>query len=64
MANKQLITGAAGVAMVGILSYLGYRMFKEINTVDMADFMGENIDDVYHYRTPAHHRSHDGRGPG
>lgn len=50
MANKQLIAGSVGIAMIGVLSYLGYRMFKEINTVDMTDFMGENIDDVYHYR--------------
>jgi hypothetical protein len=52
MAKKQLIAGTVGIAVVGILSYLGYRMFKEINDLDMIDFMGENVDDVYHYRTP------------
>jgi hypothetical protein len=36
-----------GVAVVGILSYLGYRVFKEIDNIDF-DFMGENIDEDYH----------------
>lgn len=36
-----------GVAVVGILSYLGYRVFKEIDNIDF-DFMGENIDEDYY----------------
>jgi hypothetical protein len=51
MAKKQLIAGATGLAVVGILSYLGYRLFKELNDMTFDDFIGENIDDEYHYRT-------------
>lgn len=51
MAKKQLIAGAAGVAVVGILSYLGYQVFKQLNDMTFDDFIGENIDDEYHYRT-------------
>ena len=57
MSKKQLIIGAVGISMVGILSYLGYKMFKEINTVDLTDFMGENIDDIYNYRRPKNYDS-------
>jgi hypothetical protein len=39
-----------GVAVVGILSYLGYRLFKEIDNIDF-DFMGENINEDYHATT-------------
>jgi hypothetical protein len=49
MAKKQLIAGAAGVAVVGILSYLGYQVFKQLNDMTFDDFVGENIDDEYHY---------------
>jgi hypothetical protein len=51
MDKKKVITGAAGVAVVGILSYLGYRVLKEINNLDV-DFIGENLDDDYYYRQP------------
>ena len=51
MDNKKAIAGVAGVAVVGILSYLGYRVFKEINEMHI-DFIGENLDDSYHYRQP------------
>lgn len=42
----------AGVIIVGILSYLGYRVFKELNTLDLDDMIWENIDDIYYYRYP------------
>jgi len=51
MVKKQLIAGAAGAAVLGILSYLGYRVFKELNDMTFDDFVGENIDDQYHYRS-------------
>jgi len=50
MDNKKVVASVAGVAVVGILSYLGYRVLKELNEFHV-DFMGENIDDDYHYRT-------------
>lgn len=56
MAKKQLIAGAAGVAVVGILSYLGYQVFKQLNDMTFDDFIGENIDDEYHYRTADYQR--------
>jgi hypothetical protein len=49
MDNKKIVAGVAGIAVVGILSYFGYRILKEISEIDV-DFMGENIDDDYHYR--------------
>lgn len=42
----------ASVAVVGILSYLGYRVMKELNELDLGNIDWENIDDVYHYRQP------------
>jgi hypothetical protein len=50
--RKQLIAAGAGVAVVGILSYLGYRVVKQINDINFDDFLGENVDDLYNYRTP------------
>jgi len=50
--RKQLISAGAGVAVVGILSYLGYRVVKQINDINFDDFLGENVDDLYNYRTP------------
>ena len=50
MDNKKVVASVAGVAVVGILSYLGYRVFKELNEFHV-DFKGENIDDDYHYRS-------------
>jgi hypothetical protein len=47
-----LIAAGAGVAVVGILSYLGYRVVKQINDINFDDFLGENVDDLYNYRTP------------
>ena len=51
MVKKQLIAGAAGAAVLGILSYLGYRIFKELNDIALDDFVGENIDDRYYGRS-------------
>jgi hypothetical protein len=51
MAKKQLIAGATGVAVVGILSYLGYRVFKQLNDMTFDDFVGENINDEYYGRS-------------
>jgi hypothetical protein len=61
MVKKQLIAGVTGVAVIGILSYLGYRVFKQLNDITFDDFMGENIDDEYHYRTADYQREH-GKG--
>ena len=47
MDNKKIIVGVAGVAVMGILSYLGYRVVKHISEIDI-DW--ENLDDSYHYR--------------
>jgi hypothetical protein len=49
MDKKKVVTGVVSVAVVGILSYLGYRVLKEINNLDV-DFIGENLDDDYYYR--------------
>jgi hypothetical protein len=51
MDKKTAIASVTGVVVVGLLSYLGYRVLKEINEMHV-DFMGENIEDDYHYRTP------------
>jgi hypothetical protein len=48
--RKQLISAGAGVAVVGILSYLGYRVVKQINDITFDDFLGENVYDIYGYR--------------
>lgn len=55
MAKKQLIAGTVGVAVIGILSYLGYKVLKEVNALDFDDFMGENINDEYFYHIPSDH---------
>jgi len=52
MADKKVVAGVAAVAVVGILSYLGYRVVKQINDINFDDFLGENVDDLYNYRTP------------
>lgn len=56
MAKKQLIAGTVGVAVIGILSYLGYRVFKEVNALDFDDFIGENINDEYYCHIPSDHK--------
>lgn len=52
MSTKKVITSVASVAVVGILSYFSYRVFKEIDNLVVDDLVWENMDDVYHYRTP------------
>lgn len=52
MDNKKVVASVAGVAVLGILSYVGYKVFKEINTLDLGDIVWDNLDDVYHYRHP------------
>ena len=51
MDKKKVVVGVASVAVVGILSYLGYRVVKELNDFEI-DFFGENIEDSYHQRYP------------
>jgi hypothetical protein len=46
MDNKKVVAGVTAIAVVGILSYLGYRVVKELNKFDI-DFFGENIEDSY-----------------
>ena len=46
MANKKIIASVTGVAVIGVLSYLGYRVLKQLNDIDF-DFMGENMYDYY-----------------
>lgn len=52
--DKKIIAGITGVAVVGVLSYLGYRVLKQINDIDF-DFMGENVYD--YYDTPTNNSS-------
>ena len=49
MDNKKVVVGVAGIAVVGILSYLGYRVVKELNELEI-DFFGENIEDSYYQK--------------
>ena len=51
MDNKKVVAGVAGIAVVGILSYLGYRLVKELNEFYI-DFFGENIEESYYNRYP------------
>lgn len=51
MDNKKVVAGVAGIVVVGILSYLGYRVVKELNELEI-DFFGENIEDSYYQRYP------------
>jgi hypothetical protein len=51
MDKKPLIIGAASVAVVGILSYLGYRVMKELSSM-VDDDIWKDFDDIYHHRYP------------
>ena len=51
MDNKKVVAGVAGIAVVGILSYFGYRLVKELNELDI-DFFGENIEESYYQKYP------------
>jgi hypothetical protein len=47
--NKKLLISTA---VLGIVSYFGYRVMKQINDIDFDfDFVGENIDDYYNTST-------------
>ena len=50
--RKQLIAGVASVALVGIVSFLGYKLAKEINKFDIDEDIWENFDDIYYHRYP------------
>lgn len=50
--RNQLIATIAGTAVVGVAAYIGYRLFKELDRLDLDDIIWENIDDIYHYRYP------------
>jgi hypothetical protein len=54
--RKQLISAAVGAVVVGAFAYLGYRLYKEVDSLDLSDIIWENIDDVYHYRYPKNDR--------
>jgi hypothetical protein len=54
---KKIVAGTVGVVAVGVLSYLGYRVVKEINSVDLDDGIWENMDDVFNYRYQKDHQS-------
>lgn len=47
--RKQLIAVGAGVAVVGILSYLGYKVVKQFGDMTLDDFTGENVHGLYDY---------------
>lgn len=49
--NKTVIAGVAALAVIGILSYFGYRVVKELGEFDI-NFFGENIEESYYYRYP------------
>lgn len=51
MDKKKVVVGVAGIAVVGILSYLGYRVVKELNELEI-DFFGEDIENSYYQRYP------------
>lgn len=50
--RKPVIAAVVGIAVVGIISFLGYKLTKELNKFDIDDDIWENLDDVFHYRTP------------
>lgn len=51
MDKKNGVIAVASIAIVGILSYLGYRVAKELDELDI-DFFGENIEESYCQRHP------------
>lgn len=51
MENKKMIASVTGIAMVGVLSYLGYRVLKQLNDMTFDDFIGENLEGEYYYRS-------------
>lgn len=52
MDKKTVVAGVTGVAVVGILSYLGYRVFKELNTL-VDDDIWKDFDNAYNFKVKA-----------
>lgn len=52
MAKKQLIAAAVGTVAVGAFAYLGYRLFKELDELDLLDFEWDDFGEAFYYRGP------------
>lgn len=53
MDNKKIaVASIAGVAVVGILSYLGYRVFKDLNSI-IDDDIWKDFDNAYNFKAKA-----------
>lgn len=50
MDNKKVIAGVAGIAVVGILSYLGYKVIQEVSKLNFDDVDWGNLDESFHFR--------------
>lgn len=50
MDNKKVIAGGAAIAVVGILSYLGYKVVQEVSKMNFDDVDWGNLDDAFNYR--------------
>lgn len=50
MDNKKVIAGGAAIAVVGILSYLGYKVVQEVAKLSFDDIDWDNLDDSFNYR--------------
>lgn len=50
--KKVVVAGIAGVAVVGILSYLGYRVMKDLNSI-VDDDIWKDFDDAFHFKNKA-----------
>lgn len=49
MDNKKVVAGVASVAVVGILSYLGYKVLKELNAI-IDDEIWSDFDNTYNFK--------------
>lgn len=47
--KKALVAGVASVAVVGILSYLGYRVMKELNSI-VDDDIWKDFDNAFNFK--------------
>lgn len=47
--KKALVAGVASVAVVGILSYLGYRVMKELNSI-VDDDIWADFDNAFNFK--------------
>lgn len=50
MDNKKVIAGGAAIAVVGILSYLGYKVVQEVAKMSFDDIDWGNLDDSFNFR--------------